>query len=324
MRALICGATGQDGAYLARLLSERGYEVHGTSRHPDAAGCFRLDALGVREHVHMHTMAPASRESVLRAVAKIRPDEIYYLAGQSSVAMSFQQPGDTIASIAGGTLNVLEAVLALELPARLFFAGSGDCFGDTPMPASETSPMRPRSPYGAAKSLALGHVQHYRQHYGLHACTGILFSHESPLRDERFVTQKIVRAACRIAEGSPEPLVLGNLDVARDWGWASEYVEAMWRVLQQDEARDYVIATGATFPLRAFVARAFASVGLDWSAHVVSDPSLFRPSEILVSRADPTRARSVLGWTACLRMPEVVDAMVEFRRRDQGGRPAGD
>jgi GDPmannose 4,6-dehydratase len=315
MRALICGATGQDGAYLARLLCDRGYEVHGTSRDAQHASVTRLEAVGVRERVSLHSMAPGDFRSVLQTLALVIPDEIYNLGGQSSVGLSFEQPMETMESISGGTLNLLEGIRALRLPARTYSACSSECFGDTgDEPADESTAFRPRSPYGVAKAAAYWHVANYRASYGLFACSGILFNHESPLRAERFVTQKIVAAACRIAAGSDEPLVLGNLGVSRDWGWAPEYVEAMWRMLQQDEPRDYVIATGSTHPLEAFVERAFDAVGLDWRRHVRSDPRLARPSDLTISRANPACAAAELGWNAVKRMPDVVQAMIAARR----------
>jgi GDPmannose 4,6-dehydratase len=315
MRALICGVTGQDGAYLARLLCERGYEVHGTSRAAERASLAGLESVGVRGRVSMHSMAPAEFRSVSDTLARVAPDEIYYLAGQSSVAQSFDRPLETMRSLSDGTLNVLEAVRTLGLRARIYGACSSECFGDTgEHAADESTAFRPCSPYGIAKAAAYWHVANYRDAYSMFACSGILFNHESPLRPEGYVTQKIVAAACRIAAGSKETLALGNLDVARDWGWAPEYVEAMWRMLQQSEPRDYVIATGATYPLQAFVERAFEQVGLDWRAHVRIDPGLARPSDLRVSRGNPRRAQAELGWSARSRMPEVVEAMIAASR----------
>lgn len=316
MRALICGVTGQDGAYLARHLLERGYEVHGTSRDVAHAGLSRLGALGIRDRVVLHSMAPGDFRSVLQVLSRVDPAEIYNLAGQSSVALSFEQPMETMESVGGGTLNLLEALRVLGSAARLYNAGSSECFGDTGEEAAdETTAFRPRSPYGVAKAAAHWQVVNYRESYGLYACSGILFNHESPLRSERFVTQKIVRAALRIAAGSDEPLVLGRLGVSRDWGWAPEYVDAMWRMLQQDAPRDYVIATGRTHTLRAFVEHAFAAVGLDWQRYVRSDALFVRPSDIGISRANPACAASELGWTATRCMPEVVDAMIAAGRQ---------
>lgn len=315
MRVLICGVTGQDGAYLARLAQARGDEVHGTSRDAYRASFANLDALGVRDGVRLHSMAPGDFRSVLAALDAVRPDEIYNLAGQSSVGLSFEQPIETMESVSTGTLNLLEAMRTLRLDARLYNACSSECFGDTgAAPADESTAFRPCSPYGVAKAAAFWHVAHYRASYRLYACSGILFNHESPLRPERFVTQKIVRGACRIAAGGASPLRLGNLDVSRDWGWAPEYVDAMARMLRQGTPADYVIATGVTYPLREFVARAFAAVGLDWREHVRTDPTLGRPSDFAISRGSPARAAAALGWQAQWTMPQVVDAMVAAAR----------
>lgn len=248
--------------------------------------------------------------SVIQTLVKVQPDEIYNLAGQSSVGLSFDQPVETLESISVGVLNLLEALRFTGIKARLYNAGSSECFGNTGgVPADENTPFRPRSPYAVAKATAFWEVANYREAYNLHACTGILFNHESPLRPQRFVTQKIISAARRIAEGSSEKLSLGNISIARDWGWAPEYVEAMWLMLQQPDPDDYVIATGETNTLEAFVLEAFGGVGLDWSEYVISDPSLLRPSEIMVSRGNPAKAKSFLGWSPKYRMRDVVSMM---------------
>lgn len=309
--ALICGISGQDGAYLARFLLDKGYRVVGTSR--DAlmgafAGLAMLDAL---DKVKICSMALNDFRSVLQTLKRIAPDEIYNLGGQSSVGLSFEQPVETIESITIGTLNLLEAMRFTDRSIRLYNAGSSECFGNSGDQAcSELSPFRPRSPYAVAKAAAFWQVANYREAYGLSACSGILFNHESPLRHERFVTQKIVRAAQRIVAGSGEQLLLGNLGIRRDWGWAPEYVDAMWRMLQQNQFEDFVIATGHSYSLEEFVAQSFAIVGLDWRNHVRSDPALFRPTDIETSKADPSRAAEVLGWRAASRMPDVVNRMM--------------
>ena len=255
-------------------------------------------------------MAPNDFRSVLQTVTRVAPDEIYNLAGQTSVGLSFEQPVETIESIAIGVLNLLEAIRFVERPIRLYNAGSSECFGDTgSQPASEATPFQPRSPYAVAKACAHNLVANYREAYRMHACTGILFNHESPLRPERFVTQKIVRAACRIAGGSVESLSLGNLDIHRDWGWAPEYVEVMWLMLQQEQLQDFVIATGRSVSLEYFVARAFGNVGLEWREHVRLDSTLLRPSDIRYGSADPSRATRLLGWQATLQVDDVIDAM---------------
>jgi GDPmannose 4,6-dehydratase len=256
-------------------------------------------------------MAMNDFRSVLQVLARVEPDEIYNLAGQSSVGLSFEQPVETLESVSVGTLNLLEGIRFLNRDIRFYNAGSSECFGETgEAPADETTAFRPRSPYAVAKAAAFWEVANYREAYGLFACSGILFNHESPLRPERFVTQKIVRAACRIAKGSDEPLKLGNLDIRRDWGWAPEYVEAMSAMLQHSEPDDFVIATGRTYPLAEFVAQTFACVGLDWQQYVDSDPNLLRPTDLRVSRANPARALERLGWQAKSDMPEVVRKMV--------------
>ena len=311
-KALICGVGGQDGAYLAKLLLEKGYEVIGTSRDAMATSFGNLARLGIRENVRTVSMALNDFRSVLSVVKNVAPDEIYNLAGQSSVGLSFEQPVETMESIAMGTLNLLEAIRFVELPIRFYSAGSSECFGNTGNePATEETPFRPRSPYAVAKATAHGLVANYRESYGLFACTGILFNHESPLRPERFVTQKIVRTAARIAKGSGEKLNLGNLDIHRDWGWAPEYVMAMWLMLQQPTAEDFVIATGRTVSLQYFMERSFAYFDLDWQRYVKSDSSLLRPSDIRFGCANVTKAANLLGWHNKIDIDGVVNKMCE-------------
>ncbi len=314
-RALICGISGQDGAYLARWLLECGYEVWGSSRDVGGAGFANLRRLGVLDRVRLLSMAPEDFRSVFVALRAANPDEVYYLAGQSSVGLSFELPAETLQSVVLGTLNMLEACRLMERPVRLYHAGSSECFGDANgEPANEQTPFRPRSPYAVAKASAFWLVDNYREAYGLHACSGILFNHESPLRPSRFVTQKIVGAAWRIANGSTERLQLGRLDIARDWGWAPEYVVAMHRMLQQDTPRDYVIATGHTHTLEQFVETAFSQLGLDWRAHVEQRQELMRPNELTVSRADPSLAAAHLQWQATSSMTQVVSKMMDALR----------
>jgi GDPmannose 4,6-dehydratase len=309
-RALICGVTGQDGAYLSQLLLAKDYEVVGTSRDASTAFAGNLKRLGIRERVKIVSMAPNDFRSVLQVLKRELPDEIYNLSGQSSVALSFEQPVETLESVSLATLNLLEAVRFLAAPMRLYNACSSECFGDIhDTPAHEGTSFRPRSPYGVAKAAAFWQVANYREAYGLYACSGILFNHESPLRPERFVTQKIILAASRIARGSKEQLKLGNVSIVRDWGWAPEYVEAMWKMLQQDEADDFVIATGESNSLEAFVANAFEEFGLDWREHVATDASLLRPTDIQVGRANPVKAMESLGWAARHRMRDVIRLM---------------
>ncbi|QIR37979.1 GDP-mannose 4,6-dehydratase [Tolypothrix sp. PCC 7910] len=313
-KALICGISGQDGAYLAQLLLKHGYEVCGTSRDAQISSFQNLMHLGIREQVKLESMALTDFRSVLQVLTKIQPDEIYNLAGQSSVGLSFGQPVETLESIATGTLNLLEAVRFLGKPIKLYNAGSSECFGDTgEIAADENTPFRPRSPYAVAKATAFWEVANYREAYGLFACSGILFNHESPLRPERFVTQKIVAAACRIAKGSAEQLYLGNMQIQRDWGWAPEYIEAMYLMLQQEQPDDYVIATGESTSLEDFVSATFASVNLDWQEHTVIDNSLLRPTDLAVGRGNPGKAANKLGWQAKYKMKDVVQMMVEER-----------
>ena len=309
-KALICGVSGQDGAYLAKLLVDKGYQVFGTARDAQMSTFPNLDTVGVKNKVTCVSMTLTDFRSVIQTLVKVQPDEIYNLAGQSSVGLSFDQPVETLESISVGVLNLLEALRFTGIKARLYNAGSSECFGNTGgIPADEETPFRPRSPYAVAKATAFWEVANYREAYNLHACTGILFNHESPLRPQRFVTQKIISAARRIAEGSIEKLSLGNISIARDWGWAPEYVEAMWLMLQQPDPDDYVIATGETNTLEAFVQEAFGAFGLDWSEHVISDSSLLRPSEIMVSRGNPGKAETLLGWSSKYRMRDVVRMM---------------
>jgi GDPmannose 4,6-dehydratase len=310
--ALICGISGQDGAYLAKLLLDRGYRVIGTSRDAQVGAFANLVRLGIRDRVQLTSMASNDFRSVVQTLARFEPHEVYHLGGQSSVGLSFEQPVETLESISLSTLSLLEAIRFLGRTVRYYGASSSECFGDTGgAAADESTPFRPRSPYAVAKAAAFWEVANYREAYGLFACSGILFNHESPLRPERFVTQKIVRAVCRIAAGSHERLHLGNLDIHRDWGWAPEYVDAMSRMLQQDSAQDYVIATGESSSLSDFVAEAFMSQGLEWQDHVTSDPSLMRPTDLRVSRANPSLAASRLQWRASTGMRDVVRSMID-------------
>jgi GDPmannose 4,6-dehydratase len=314
-RALICGISGQDGPYLAQLLLNKGYDVYGTSRDAQISSFRNLRILGLHDKVHLESMAVTDFRSVLQALRKTNPDEVYNLAGQSSVGLSFQQPVETLESIATGTLNLLEAIRFVDRPVRFYNAGSSESFGDTGgKAATEQTPFRPRSPYAVAKATAFWEVANYREAYGIFACSGILYNHESPLRPQRFVTRKIVSAAARIANGSGETLKLGNVSIERDWGWAPEYVDAMWRMLQRPEARDYVIATGEVNKLSDFVAAAFSEVGLDWQEHVEVDSSLLRPTDLSRGVGDPSLAAKELGWSAKYRMLDVVRMMMEAER----------
>lgn len=310
--ALICGVTGQDGAYLAQLLLSKNYKVIGTSRDAEASTFSNLDKLGIKPQLTLTSMSLNDFRSVLQVITKYEPVEIYNLAGQTSVGLSFSQPVETMESISAGVLNLLEAVRFTNKKIRIYNAGSGEAFGDTgDEPANEEKAFRPRSPYAVAKAAGFWQVANYREAYDLFACTGLLFNHESPLRPQRFVTQKIINGAKEIAAGNLRNMVLGNLDITRDWGWAPEYVEAMWKMLQTPSADDYVIATGASYSLEQFVEKAFAPYDLDWKKYVQVDKSLFRPLDVHISRADPSKARKILGWHARISLDEVIKKMVE-------------
>jgi len=313
--ALVCGITGQDGAYLARFLLSKGYRVVGTSRDAQMNSFSNLIYLKIQSQVEVESMAMNDFRSVLQVLAKVEPDEVYNLAGQSSVALSFEQPVETMESITIGTLNLLEGIRFLNNKIRVYNACSSECYGDTgDCSANEKTPFNPRSPYAVAKAAAFWEVVNYRESYDLFACSGILFNHESPLRPKHFVTQKIIKAVCRIADNKNERLHLGNISISRDWGWAPEYVEAMWLMLQIDNAEDFVIATGQTYTLEEFVSTAFTALGMDWHEHVDNDSKFLRPSDPKISSADPSKARDVLGWSAKYKMQNVVKVMLDEER----------
>ena len=311
-RALICGIKGQDGAYLAQLLLDKGYLVYGTSRNADSGPGDNLVKLGIQNEVTLLSMALADAASVSQVFSDVAPDEIYNLAGQTSVGLSFEQPVETFESICIGTFNILEALRSSKSKSRFYNACSSECFGNTEQqPASETTLFQPRSPYAVAKAAAYWQVANYREAYGIAASSGILFNHESPLRPTKFVTRKIVTAACRIARGAAETLKLGNIEIQRDWGWAPEYVEAMWRILQHESPEDFVVATGVSRSLEDFVQLAFGYFDLDWREHVESDESLFRPSDLSISRGNPAKVNRLLGWSTSKTLEDIVSAMVE-------------
>jgi GDPmannose 4,6-dehydratase len=320
-KALIVGATGQDGAYLAKLLLTKGYEVHGSSRDADVVSRDRLVRLGIEADVPLHSVSPIDFRSVVQAIDRIHPDEIYNFSGQSSVAMSFSQPVETIESIVNGTLNILEAIRFTDRAIRFYNAGSSECFGDTgEVPADERTAFRPRSPYGIAKTASISLTANYREAYGLFGCSGFLFNHESPLRQERFVTRKITAAAARIAAGSKERLKLGNLSIRRDWGWAPDYVEAMWMMMQQPQPDDFVVATGQANRLEDFVDAAFAEAGLRWRDHVDEDSSLHRPTDITYSVGNAQKAKRELGWQPQVDFRGIVARMMAAERPASGGK----
>ena len=314
-KALIIGISGQDGAYLAELLLGKGYEVHGTSRDHEVSSFGNLERLGIKDRVKLTSMVTSDFRSVLTALQKADADEIYNLAGQTSVGMSFAYPVETFDSIMIGTMNLLECIRLLKRPVRFYNAGSSEVFGDTKTPANEEAPYHPRSPYATAKAAAHYAVANYREAYGLFAATGILFNHESPLRPPRFVTRKIVSTAVRIANGSKERLKLGNLNVHRDWGWAPDYVGAMWRILQHGKPEDFVVSTGAMHSLRDFVDKTFKCLGLKASEHVDADESLFRPSDITYSVGYAEKAHRLLGWTATVDFNGLINRLVEAEKQ---------
>lgn len=312
MKALICGVGGQDGAYLAKLLLDKDYEVVGTSRDSLTNRFDGLKSLGIDSEIEKTSMAINDFRSVLQTVKRYAPDVIYNLAGQTSVGLSFEQPVETMESIVGGTLNMLEALRFADHSIRFYNAGSSECFGDTgDLCADENTPFHPRSPYAVAKSSAHWLVRSYREAYGLFACTGILFNHESPLRPERFVTQKIVKTAARIARGESRRLSLGNIAIQRDWGWAPDYVEAMYLMLNKATPDDYVIATGRTVSLEYFATKVFEYFGLDYQSYVDVDASLLRPSDILVGRANPEKAFRELGWSSTSDVDALIPLLCE-------------
>jgi GDPmannose 4,6-dehydratase len=312
-KALILGVSGQDGAYIAKLLLEKGYEVFGGSRDSQMSSFNNLKILGIINDINLVSVNVNDFRSTLQSVMKIKPDEIYNLAGQSSVGLSFEQPVETLESISVGTLNILESIRFSNLPIKFYNAGSSECFGDTGLEAAnEKTLFQPRSPYAVAKATAFWLVNNYRESYNIHASTGILFNHESPLRPNRFVTKKIISTACRIFRGSKETLFLGNIDISRDWGWAPEYVEAMWLMVQQDIPNDYVIATGISRTLEEFIKITFDILNLDYKEHVSVDNNLLRPTDLKIGRANPHKAYKDLGWKANFMLEDVIKQMIDF------------
>jgi len=309
-KALITGITGQDGSYLAELLLEKGYEVHGLVRRSSSFNTWRIDH--VREKLRLHYGDLVDQNSLVRTLEGIRPDEIYNLAAQSHVKVSFEMPEYTTDVTALGVLRVLDAVRELRLDSRVYQAGSSEMFGlvrETPQ--KETTPFYPRSPYAIAKVFGHWTAVNYREGYGMFVSNGILFNHESPRRGENFVTRKITRGVAAIKQGTARELRLGNLDAKRDWGYAKDYVEAMWLMLQQDRPDDYVVATGETRTVRDFLEAAFGYVGLNWKDHVVVDEKYFRPAEVDLLLGDASKTRSALGWKPRVSFDELVRLMVD-------------
>jgi len=331
-RALITGITGQDGSYLAEFLLAKGYEVHGLKRRSSSFNTDRVDHLYADLHhpearFFLHYGDLADSSSLAWKLADLAPDEVYNLGAQSHVKVSFDIPEYTAEVVGVGAVRLLEAIRRTGLRCRFYQASSSEMFGSTPPPQSETTVFHPRSPYACAKVFAHQATVNYRESYGLHASCGILFNHESPRRGETFVTRKITRAVAQIHLGSEDQLYLGNLEARRDWGFAGDYVDAMWRMLQQDAPGDYVIGTGEAHSVREFVEAAFAHVDLDWRERVRIDPRYYRPAEVDDLRADPSKARRVLGWEPRVSFQELVKMMVDadiagLRRKLQGGREA--
>jgi GDPmannose 4,6-dehydratase len=315
-KALITGITGQDGSYLAELLLSKGYEVHGIIRRSSSFNTGRIDHLyrdpheeGVRLFNHYADLSDPV--ALARLLYELQPDEIYHLGAQSHVRVSFDMPVYTFDITAMGTVRILEAMRETGLNARFYQASSSEMFGSAPPPQSEVTPFHPRSPYGVAKVAAYWTAVNYREAYGMFVANGILFNHESPRRGETFVTRKITRAVARIKAGLQDKLYLGNLDAKRDWGYAPDYVEAMWHILQAAEPDDYVIATGEQHSVREFCELAFAHVGLDWQEYVEIDPRYFRPAEVDSLLGDASKARQELGWEPKVGFEELVRIMVD-------------
>ena len=330
-KALIIGVTGQDGSYLAELLMARGYEVHGLKRRSSSFNTERVDHLmegpevGQRFQLHFGDLADTA--SINELLHSVVPDEVYNLGAQSHVKVSFEIPGYTADVVALGTLRLLEAIRRSGAKCRFYQASSSEMYGATPAPQTESSPFYPRSPYACAKVFAHEITRNYRESYGIHASCGILFNHESPRRGETFVTRKITRAVARIKRGLQDSLRLGYLEAKRDWGYAPDYVRAMWMMLQQDSPDDYVIGTGETHSVREFCARAFALAGLDWRDYVQVDARYFRPAEVECLQADASKARRLLGWEPAVPFDDLVRIMVEadlaeVDRQWNGGREA--
>src|SRR5437667_8049153 len=316
-KALITGITGQDGSYLAELLLDKGYEVHGIIRRASTFNTERIDYLyqdphinGVRLFLHFGDMADST--NLIKLLNRIQPEEIYHLAAQSHVRVSFDIPEYTGDVTGLGTIRILEAIRETGLKARFYQASSSEMYGKVQeVPQRETTPFYPRSPYGAAKVYAYWVTVNYRESYGMFSCNGILFNHESPRRGETFVTRKVTRAVAHIQAGLQDKLYLGNLDAKRDWGYAKEFVEAMWLMLQQDKPDDYVIATSETHSVREFLEIAFGHAGLNWKQHVEIDPRYYRPTEVDLLMGDYSKARRALGWEPKTRFAELVKLMVD-------------
>jgi GDPmannose 4,6-dehydratase len=329
-KALITGVTGQDGSYLAELLLAKGYEVHGIIRRASTFNTGRIDHLYKDPHVNgvhlfLHYGDIADSTNLIKLLYRIQPDEVYHLAAQSHVRVSFDIPEYTGDVTGMGTIRILEALRETGVGAKFYQASSSEMFGKVQeVPQTETTPFYPRSPYGVAKLYAYWATRNYRESYGMFACNGILFNHESPRRGETFVTRKITRAVAHIKAGLQKKLYLGNLDAKRDWGYAKEYVEAMWLMLQQERPDDYVIATGETHSVEDFLAEAFSHAGLDWRRYVELDEKYLRPAEVDLLIGDASKAKAELGWQPSTTFEELVRLMVDADVRELGGKGASE
>jgi GDPmannose 4,6-dehydratase len=327
-KAFITGITGQDGSYLAELLLSKGYEVHGLIRRSSTFNTSRIDSIYVDPHdtkakLFLHYGDLSDSEQIANVMYNIRPDEVYHLGAQSHVRVSFDTPEYTSNVTALGTTRLLEAIRRCENPIKFYQASSSEMFGAAHPPQKEDTPFHPRSPYACAKIYAYWMTRNYREGYNLFASNGILFNHESPRRGETFVTRKITRAIARIISGKDKFLYLGNLDAKRDWGFAPEYVECMWRILQQEKPDDFVIGTGETHSVREYVHEAFSYAGLDTEKHIRIDPKYFRPTEVEVLIADPSKSHRILGWKPVIRFADLVKIMVDSDLRALGLEPIG-
>ena len=327
-KALITGITGQDGSYLTEFLLSKKYEVHGLVRQASSFNTARIDHIYQDPHdpnarLFLHHGDLSNMEQLTNLIYNVQPDEVYHLGALSHVGTSFEMPEYTGDVTALGTTRVLEAIRRSGIRTRLYQASSSEMFGNAPGPQNEDTPLRPRSPYACAKVYSYWMTVDYRDGHGLFACNGILFNHESPRRGETFVTRKITRAVAGILAGTQQKLYLGNLDSKRDWGYAPDYVEAMWLILQQEEAEDYVVGTGVSHSVKEFLESAFSYVELDWSEYVEIDPRYLRPTEVDMLRADPSKARDKLGWEARIGFDELVPIMVDADMAAAGLEPIG-
>ena len=312
-KIIIFGVSGQDGSYLAKLLLSKGFKVYGTSRDAEVQKFSNLKILGIKERISVVSVAINDFGSVFQCIKNISPDVIYNLASQSSVALSFSQPHETMESIELGTLNILESIRLYGKEIKFYNACSSECFGDTgEKKADEKTPFNPLSPYAVSKAAAYWTVKNYREAYGISACSGILFNHESPLRQDRFVTKKIINAAVDISKGKNKTLNLGNIDIVRDWGWAPDYVEAMWLMMENNISEDFVVATGISKSLKDFLSISFEYLNLNWKNYVSIDENLYRPTDISKNMGNPNKIKKQLGWKAKYSFHEMIKEIIEY------------